>query len=195
MIIPLASAEVFIPPHEYLGYFDSNGIYTVVGNVKNENPFAVIPTITVSVMDGDEILSKTIKHVPLGPEKEIPFKIKFFEVTGNIPILIPAELSFKKTNQNVIPIEVLYDKTLIKHKDGHITGRIQNTGNEIIHFPKIYAVIHHGGSGTTHQGLKYGCATMIIPHIIDQFVWNKIIYNIGAGPKGIKVDKITTKNL
>jgi sterol 3beta-glucosyltransferase len=62
-------------------------------------------------------------------------------------------------------------------------------------FPKIYGVIHHGGSGTTHLALKYGCATMIIPHIIDQFVWNKIIYNTGAGPKGIKISKITRKSL
>ena len=76
---------------------------------------------------------------------------------------------------------------------------------ELIHFvsripydwllPKIYGVIHHGGSGTTHLALKYGCASMVIPHIIDQFVWNKIIYNLGAGPKGIKIGKITTKNL
>jgi len=36
---------------------------------------------------------------------------------------------------------------------------------------------------------------MIIPHIIDQFVWNKIISDIGVGPKGIKIGKITTKNL
>jgi len=62
-------------------------------------------------------------------------------------------------------------------------------------FPKIYGVIHHGGSGTTHMALKYGCATMIIPHIIDQFVWNKIIAKMEAGPKGIRIDKITTKNL
>ena len=27
------------------------------------------------------------------------------------------------------------------------------------------------------------------------FVWNEIIYDIGAGPKGIKIGKITTKNL
>jgi len=62
-------------------------------------------------------------------------------------------------------------------------------------FPKIYAVIHHGGSGTTHLALQHGCATMIIPHIIDQFVWDKIIYAMGVGPRGIKVNKITTKNL
>jgi sterol 3beta-glucosyltransferase len=62
-------------------------------------------------------------------------------------------------------------------------------------FPKIYGVIHHGGSGTTHLALKYGCPTMIIPHILDQFVWNKIIDETGAGPKGIRINKITTKNL
>ena len=62
-------------------------------------------------------------------------------------------------------------------------------------FPKVYAVIHHGGSGTTHMTLKYGCATMIIPHIIDQFIWNKIIYQKGFGPQGIKISEITMVNL
>jgi sterol 3beta-glucosyltransferase len=77
--------------------------------------------------------------------------------------------------------------------------------SELIHFvsqipydwilPKIYGVIHHGGSGTSHMALKYGCATMIIPHIIDQFVWNKIVSDIGAGPKGVKISRCTAKNL
>jgi len=62
-------------------------------------------------------------------------------------------------------------------------------------FPKMYGIIHHGGSGTTHMSLKYGCATMIIPHIIDQFVWNKIINKKGVGPKGIRINKISTINL
>jgi len=62
-------------------------------------------------------------------------------------------------------------------------------------FPKMYAVIHHGGAGTTHLALKHGCATMIIPHILDQFVWDKIIYDLGVGPKGVKISRITNKNL
>jgi UDP:flavonoid glycosyltransferase YjiC (YdhE family) len=62
-------------------------------------------------------------------------------------------------------------------------------------FPKVYGVIHHGGSGTTHLALKYGCATMIIPHIVDQFVWNRIVSGLGAGPAGIKITKINTVNL
>lgn len=62
-------------------------------------------------------------------------------------------------------------------------------------FPKIYAVIHHGGSGTTHTAIKHGCATMIIPHIIDQYAWNDLVSDLGIGPKGIAISKIKTKNL
>jgi UDP:flavonoid glycosyltransferase YjiC (YdhE family) len=62
-------------------------------------------------------------------------------------------------------------------------------------FPKLYAVIHHGGSGTTHTAIKYGCASLIIPHIIDQYVWNKMVARKGIGPLGIDVSRITVKNL
>ena len=81
----------------------------------------------------------------------------------------------------------------------------ENYDRELVHFvsgipyhwlfPKVYAVIHHGGSGTTHLALRYGCATMIIPHIIDQFVWSKIIQRLGVGPKGVRVDKISGKSV
>ena len=62
-------------------------------------------------------------------------------------------------------------------------------------FPKIYAVIHHGGSGTTHTAIKHGCATMIIPHIIDQYAWNDLVSDLGIGPVGIAVNKLKIKSL
>lgn len=62
-------------------------------------------------------------------------------------------------------------------------------------FPKVYAVIHHGGSGTTHLSLKYGCTTMIIPHIIDQFAWDKMIFNLKLGPRGVRIDKLSNGSL
>ena len=62
-------------------------------------------------------------------------------------------------------------------------------------FPKTYAVIHHGGSGTTHAAIKHGCATMIIPHMIDQYAWNDIVNDLDIGPAGIAISKIKSKNL
>lgn len=62
-------------------------------------------------------------------------------------------------------------------------------------FDKAYAVIHHGGSGTTHNSLKYGCATLILPHIVDQFMWNEINFTQGTGPKGVAINKLNKENL
>ena len=134
-------AEVTIPSHEYVSYFDSNGIYTVIGNVKNDLDYAIVPTVTVHVENNSQIFSKTIQHVPLASGTEIPFKIKFFEVLDN-PILLPAELSFERTFAEELPIVVLYDETLITYDDGHLTGRIQNNGDTTIYNPKVFAVIH-----------------------------------------------------
>jgi UDP:flavonoid glycosyltransferase YjiC (YdhE family) len=61
--------------------------------------------------------------------------------------------------------------------------------------PRIYGVVHHGGAGTTHLALRYGCASLIIPHIIDQFVWNSMVAAKGAGPKGVPIGKMTVRNL
>jgi len=79
------TSKAWIPKEEFLSYFNSNGVYTVVGNVKNENDFAVIPTISVSVTDDYTIHTKIIQHVPLPSGKEIPFKIKLPEIVGNTP--------------------------------------------------------------------------------------------------------------
>lgn len=83
--------------------------------------------------------------------------------------------------------------------------QLEDYDSDLIHFvsripydwilPRMYGVMHHGGSGTTHLGLKYGCASMIVPHIIDQFVWGKKIAALGAGPQEIKVSQLTTDAL
>jgi UDP:flavonoid glycosyltransferase YjiC (YdhE family) len=62
-------------------------------------------------------------------------------------------------------------------------------------FPKMYGVIHHGGAGTTHSSLKYGCATMVIPHTADQPLWNNLVSELEAGPKGISVRKLSRQSL
>lgn len=61
--------------------------------------------------------------------------------------------------------------------------------------PKAYAAIHHGGAGTTHLTVKYGCATTIIPHIIDQYFWNNVLSELGVGPKGTAIGKLTEAKL
>jgi sterol 3beta-glucosyltransferase len=70
---------------------------------------------------------------------------------------------------------------------------VQNVPYDWI-FPKMYAVIHHGGSGTTHTALKYGCPCLIIPHIIDQFYWNRTIAALKLGPLGVPIRDLSERN-
>ena len=60
--------------------------------------------------------------------------------------------------------------------------------------PRAGAMIHHGGAGTTHSSLKHGLPTLIIPHIIDQYVWNRRVDELGAGPLGVPVRKLDRVN-
>jgi len=57
-------------------------------------------------------------------------------------------------------------------------------------FPKISAVVHHGGSGTTHTALMHASPSMIVPHVIDQFQWNRILHKKGVGPLGPSINKL-----
>jgi UDP:flavonoid glycosyltransferase YjiC (YdhE family) len=61
-------------------------------------------------------------------------------------------------------------------------------------FPKLYAVIHHGGAGTTHMSLKYGCPCLIVPHALDQFFWAKTVYNLKLGPEGLPIKNFNEKD-
>lgn len=61
-------------------------------------------------------------------------------------------------------------------------------------FPKMYAIVHHGGSGTTHTALKYSCPSLVILHILDQFFWNRLISKLDLGPKGISIKKLNELN-
>ncbi|EKV00564.1 glycosyl transferase, UDP-glucuronosyltransferase [Leptolyngbya sp. PCC 7375] len=62
-------------------------------------------------------------------------------------------------------------------------------------FPKVSAVIHHGGAGTTAAGLRAGRPTLICPFFGDQPFWGKQIYTLGVGPKPIPQKQLTTSQL
>lgn len=59
--------------------------------------------------------------------------------------------------------------------------------------PRVHAAVHHGGSGTTHQSLRHGCPTLVVPHMIDQYVWADIVASRGAGPKGLPIGKFDAR--
>jgi sterol 3beta-glucosyltransferase len=62
-------------------------------------------------------------------------------------------------------------------------------------FPRMAAVVHHGGAGTTAAGLRAGVPGIIIPHSNDQFAWGRRVYELGVGAKPIPRKKLTQEIL
>jgi sterol 3beta-glucosyltransferase len=49
-------------------------------------------------------------------------------------------------------------------------------------FPRVSAVVHHGGTRVTTLGLKHGRPTVICPVIGDQEYWARRLHTLGAAP-------------
>jgi sterol 3beta-glucosyltransferase len=62
-------------------------------------------------------------------------------------------------------------------------------------FPRVSAVVHHGGAGTTAAGLRAGRPTVICPFIIDQPLWGARIHALGVGSQPIPQKKLTADKL
>ena len=148
--------KTWIPENEIVSYFDSNGFYTVGGNLKNQDSFAIRPVVSVSVLDGTDIVTQTILHVPIPAFTDIPFKMKFPELQTSEPEIIDVILTFQKINLEKNSVEVIYDKTLKKHDDGHVTGNIINNGDTTVYYPIVFAIANgYNGALDIVQNLEY----------------------------------------
>jgi sterol 3beta-glucosyltransferase len=62
-------------------------------------------------------------------------------------------------------------------------------------FPRVAAVVHHGGVGTTAAGLRAGVPSIIVPFFGDQPFWGQRVAALGVGPQPIPRKQLTTERL
>ncbi|HEY5005236.1 MAG TPA: glycosyltransferase [Ktedonobacteraceae bacterium] len=62
-------------------------------------------------------------------------------------------------------------------------------------FPRMAAVVHHGGVGTTAAGLAAGVPSIVTPFFADQPFWGQRVYELGVGPRPIPRKRLTIDNL
>ncbi len=71
---------------------------------------------------------------------------------------------------------------------------IKNFPHEYL-FPKMAAIIHHGGAGTTATAALSGKPQVIVPHILDQYYHGYKVFKSGFGSPPIMRSKLTAKRM
>ena len=62
-------------------------------------------------------------------------------------------------------------------------------------FPRMAAVVHHGGAGTTGAALRAGVPSVLTPLAADQPSWARVVHALGAGPAPVPFRALTAHRL
>jgi sterol 3beta-glucosyltransferase len=81
----------------------------------------------------------------------------------------------------------------LAHEDDHLIT-IGETPHDWL-FPRMAAVVHHGGSGTTHTTLRAGKPALIVPFYADQPFWGRRVADLGVGVPPIAPRRLTAECL
>lgn len=139
------------------------------------------------------------EHDPIGylhaiDETPLPAKLEGFLDAGPQPIYIgfgsmtdpePAET----TRTLLQAIEQLGCRALVSRgwaglADGPLPQGVMalDSVNHSKLFPRMAAIVHHGGAGTTSTAARAGVPQLVVPHMADQFYFGNRVALMGLGP-------------
>jgi vancomycin aglycone glucosyltransferase len=62
-------------------------------------------------------------------------------------------------------------------------------------FPRLAAVVHHGGAGTTATAARAGVPQIVVPHVLDQAYWGRRVEQLGIGARAVMRAQLTRETL
>jgi sterol 3beta-glucosyltransferase len=62
-------------------------------------------------------------------------------------------------------------------------------------FPRMAAVVHHAGAGTTAAGLRAGVPAVPVPVLVDQPFWAARLHHLGVAPQPLPIQELTADTL
>ena len=62
-------------------------------------------------------------------------------------------------------------------------------------FPRMKAVVHHGGAGTTAATVRAGVPSVVVSHIADQFFWGSRLHALGVAAAPMAVGQLSGERL
>jgi vancomycin aglycone glucosyltransferase len=144
-------------------------------------------------------------HPFAGPP--LPDKLEFFLAAGSRPVYLgfgsmphpdPAE-STRLLLEAVgrAGVRAVISRGWAGLAEGDLPDNVFATG-PVAHahlFPRMAAVVHHGGAGTTTMAARAGVPQLVVPHVLDQHYWASRVEKLGLGPPRIPQRRLTAATL
>ncbi|ONI42154.1 sterol 3-beta-glucosyltransferase [Candidatus Epulonipiscium fishelsonii] len=132
-------------------------------------------------------------------------ELQTFLSSGEKPVYIGFG-SMLKENEKLQYAQIAINALQKVNKRGILYGfgEIENLPSTIITvkttphswlFPKMAAVCHHGGAGTSAEGFRAGVPSIIVPFSNDQFAWAYRSFDLGIGVRPIHKKDLTSDKL
>ncbi len=128
--------------HGVSSFYGQDGTYNLIGVVKNSGNYNALAAVTVQVEYGNTVVETTAYTHNIKPNSEMPFKIPIYDTKGQIPKISNIRTEHTSGMSHSPQVEVIYDETLVVHPDGHVTGRIVNSGDVPAKHVELVAVAH-----------------------------------------------------
>jgi UDP:flavonoid glycosyltransferase YjiC (YdhE family) len=62
-------------------------------------------------------------------------------------------------------------------------------------FPRMAAIVHHAGAGTTAASLRAGVPNVVCPFFVDALFWAERVHQLGAGPEPVPIGEVSVDSL
>ncbi len=143
-------------------------------------------------------------RVPMLP----PSELVDFLASGPKPIYVGFGSLSGVSRRHGGDVELLADAARIAHRRivttagpgqpvGLVDDRVLLT-ETIPHnwlLPRMAGMVHHGGAGSTHEGLRAGVPSMGVPFGVDQPYHAERLHSLGVGPRPLPIDSLTPRSL
>lgn len=141
------------------------------------------------------------------PRESLPVELERFLEQGAPPVYVgfgsmPAADAERVASEVTGALRAVGRRGVVSVGWGALRGAVgsddvfvlQSAPHELL-FPRCAAVVHHGGAGTTHEGLRWGRPTVICPAGVDQPFWARRVNAVGVGPEGLALAGLTAGGL
>lgn len=176
-------------------------------HVATERPVIAVDRPLAAVPDDCRFEHETIRCLHPLEGEALPAKLESFLAAGPPPVYLgfgsmPDPDPIRTTTRLLQAIDRLGCRALISSGWAGLGGVslpesvlvIDPVAHQTL-FPRVAAVVHHGGAGTTHSAARAGVPQIVLPHVLDQFYFARRVEDLGVGPRGIARRKLTVEKL